>query len=188
MLKSFNDGFKHSWAMVGLRGGCHLHSLPCLPCSHNDDQGLIESFFGEDGKKSLKLEQFAKFLRDLHNEIVLLEFAHYAGGVKVGATPNPVGFHHGHLLECSFRMTRLQRCQVCCHLLQRWPWPCTLAMPILYHRSQPQPVPTDSITCMTSFWCCMCWHTFIWHCLAFLASRLSTHACADFARLWVREG
>ena len=49
----------------------------------SEDQGLIESFFGEDGKKSLKLNQFAKFLQDLHTELVRLEFVHYAGSMQV---------------------------------------------------------------------------------------------------------
>lgn len=52
-------------------------------CRHDEDQGLIESFFGSDGKKSLKLDQFADFLQSLHYELVKLEFAHYAGNLKV---------------------------------------------------------------------------------------------------------
>ncbi|XP_068342709.1 calcium uptake protein, mitochondrial-like [Pyrus communis] len=42
-----------------------------------EDGGLLEYFFGKDGKKSLKLERFVQFFRDLHEEILRLEFAHY---------------------------------------------------------------------------------------------------------------
>lgn len=31
--------------------------------------GLVEYFFGSDGKASLKHERFVQFLRDLHNEV-----------------------------------------------------------------------------------------------------------------------
>ncbi|XP_074591837.1 calcium uptake protein, mitochondrial-like isoform X1 [Curcuma longa] len=39
--------------------------------------GLIEHFFGRDGMGSLQHDKFVQFLRDLHDEIVRLEFAHY---------------------------------------------------------------------------------------------------------------
>ncbi|GAB2275415.1 hypothetical protein Dimus_010175 [Dionaea muscipula] len=39
--------------------------------------GLVEYFFGKDGKTCLQHDKFAQFLRDLHTEIVRLEFAHY---------------------------------------------------------------------------------------------------------------
>ncbi|KAL8128809.1 hypothetical protein V2J09_017964 [Rumex salicifolius] len=42
-----------------------------------ENGGLIESFFGKDGNYSLKHETFVQFLRDLRDEIVRLEFAHY---------------------------------------------------------------------------------------------------------------
>ncbi|CAL9028173.1 unnamed protein product [Prunus brigantina] len=42
-----------------------------------EDGGLLEHFFGKDGKRSLKHETFVKFFRDLHNEILRLEFSHY---------------------------------------------------------------------------------------------------------------
>ncbi|KAK9947458.1 hypothetical protein M0R45_003082 [Rubus argutus] len=43
-----------------------------------EDGGLLEYFFGKDGKKGLKHERFVQFLRDLHEEVYLaLGFAHY---------------------------------------------------------------------------------------------------------------
>ncbi|XP_078165458.1 calcium-binding EF hand family protein [Carex rostrata] len=42
-----------------------------------ENSGLIQFFFGEDGNGKLKYETFVEFLRDLHEEIVRLEFAHY---------------------------------------------------------------------------------------------------------------
>lgn len=42
-----------------------------------DEGGLLEYFFGKDGKGRLEQEKFVQFLRDLHNEISRLEFAHY---------------------------------------------------------------------------------------------------------------
>ncbi|GAB4832760.1 hypothetical protein Ancab_006777 [Ancistrocladus abbreviatus] len=42
-----------------------------------ENGGLVEYFFGKDGKQSLQHEKFVQFLRDLHNEILRLEFAHY---------------------------------------------------------------------------------------------------------------
>ncbi|XWS73010.1 hypothetical protein CRYUN_Cryun02cG0089200 [Craigia yunnanensis] len=42
-----------------------------------ENGGLVEYFFGRDGKSSLKHDTFAQFLRDLHDEILMLEFAHY---------------------------------------------------------------------------------------------------------------
>ncbi|EXB80741.1 Calcium uptake protein 1 [Morus notabilis] len=42
-----------------------------------DNGGLVEYFFGEDGRECLKLDKFVKFMRDLHDEILRLEFAHY---------------------------------------------------------------------------------------------------------------
>ncbi|KAL8143305.1 hypothetical protein V2J09_016337, partial [Rumex salicifolius] len=38
---------------------------------------LVEYFFGKDGKGKLHHDKFVQFLRDLNNEIVRLEFAHY---------------------------------------------------------------------------------------------------------------
>ncbi|XP_011081511.1 calcium uptake protein, mitochondrial isoform X1 [Sesamum indicum] len=42
-----------------------------------ENGGLLEYFFGGDGKKLLHHDKFAQFLRDLHDEMVRLEFAHY---------------------------------------------------------------------------------------------------------------
>ncbi|XP_021825432.1 calcium uptake protein, mitochondrial-like isoform X1 [Prunus avium] len=42
-----------------------------------ENGGLVEYFFGKDGKDCLQLDKFVKFLRDLQDEMVRLEFAHY---------------------------------------------------------------------------------------------------------------
>ncbi|KAL3532261.1 hypothetical protein ACH5RR_005782 [Cinchona calisaya] len=42
-----------------------------------EDGGLLEYFFGKDGKGRLEHEKFVQFLRNLHDEILRLEFAHY---------------------------------------------------------------------------------------------------------------
>ncbi|XAR56053.1 hypothetical protein NMG60_11036348 [Bertholletia excelsa] len=42
-----------------------------------EDGGLLEYFFGKDGKECLQHEKFVQFLRDLHHEMLRLEFAHY---------------------------------------------------------------------------------------------------------------
>ncbi|KAJ0030385.1 hypothetical protein Pint_14734 [Pistacia integerrima] len=42
-----------------------------------ENGGLVEYFFGKDGKTCLQHERFVQFLRDLHDEILELEFAHY---------------------------------------------------------------------------------------------------------------
>lgn len=42
-----------------------------------ENAGLVELFFGKDGTRKLPMEQFEQFLKDLHNEIITLEFAHY---------------------------------------------------------------------------------------------------------------
>ncbi|CAK9134298.1 unnamed protein product [Ilex paraguariensis] len=42
-----------------------------------EDGGLLEFFFGKDGKACLEHGKFVQFLRDLHDEILRLEFAHY---------------------------------------------------------------------------------------------------------------
>ena len=36
-----------------------------------ENGGLVKCFFGEDGNKRLKVDEFVKFLRDLHDEVVL---------------------------------------------------------------------------------------------------------------------
>ncbi|KAH8481740.1 hypothetical protein H0E87_029290, partial [Populus deltoides] len=42
-----------------------------------ENGGLLEYFFGKDGRTCLQHERFVQFLRDLHEEILRLEFAHY---------------------------------------------------------------------------------------------------------------
>ncbi|XP_042507584.1 calcium uptake protein, mitochondrial-like [Macadamia integrifolia] len=42
-----------------------------------ENGGLLEYFFGKDGKASLQHKKFVEFLRNLHDEILRLEFAHY---------------------------------------------------------------------------------------------------------------
>ncbi|CAM8970456.1 unnamed protein product [Rhodiola kirilowii] len=42
-----------------------------------EDGGLVEYFFGEDGNELLHHDKFVKFLRDLHEEMLNLEFGHY---------------------------------------------------------------------------------------------------------------
>ncbi|XP_014504527.1 calcium uptake protein, mitochondrial [Vigna radiata var. radiata] len=54
----------------GLRTGLKVnHSV--------EDGGLVEYFFDKDGNGCLQHDKFVKFLRDLHDEILRLEFAHY---------------------------------------------------------------------------------------------------------------
>lgn len=54
----------------GLRAG---HSVG----SSVENGGLVEYFFGKDGKECLHHDKFVQFLRDLQDEILHLEFAHY---------------------------------------------------------------------------------------------------------------
>ncbi|BAT78135.1 Calcium uptake protein [Vigna angularis] len=42
-----------------------------------ENGGLVEYLFGKDGRGRLKHDKFVQFIRDLHDEIVRLEFAHY---------------------------------------------------------------------------------------------------------------
>ncbi|XP_028799131.1 calcium uptake protein, mitochondrial [Neltuma alba] len=42
-----------------------------------ENGGLVEYFFGKDGKDRLQHDRFIQFMRELHNEIIRLEFAHY---------------------------------------------------------------------------------------------------------------
>ncbi|PIN20320.1 Ca2+ binding protein, contains EF-hand motif [Handroanthus impetiginosus] len=42
-----------------------------------EDGGLLEYFFGKDGNERLEHDRFVQFLRDLHDEMLRLEFAHY---------------------------------------------------------------------------------------------------------------
>ncbi|KAL2926518.1 Calcium uptake protein mitochondrial [Bienertia sinuspersici] len=54
----------------GLRHGIHIRGSV-------DNGGLLEYFFGKDGEMQLHHDQFVRFLRELHDEIVRLEFSHY---------------------------------------------------------------------------------------------------------------
>ncbi|KAI7754572.1 hypothetical protein M8C21_013466 [Ambrosia artemisiifolia] len=67
MRAQHRQGSRHS---DGKRNGLKV-STPV------EDGGLLENFFGKDGKSCLPLEKFVQFLKDLKNEILLLEFAHY---------------------------------------------------------------------------------------------------------------
>ncbi|XP_039024441.1 calcium uptake protein, mitochondrial-like [Hibiscus syriacus] len=42
-----------------------------------EDGGLVEYFFGKDGKTRLKHDKFVQFMRDLQDEMLRLEFDHY---------------------------------------------------------------------------------------------------------------
>ncbi|XP_058067437.1 calcium uptake protein, mitochondrial-like isoform X2 [Magnolia sinica] len=42
-----------------------------------ENGGLLEYFFGKDGTECLQHEKFVAFLKDLHEEILRLEFVHY---------------------------------------------------------------------------------------------------------------
>ncbi|KAL5786011.1 hypothetical protein ACOSQ2_008403 [Xanthoceras sorbifolium] len=42
-----------------------------------EDGGLVEYFFGKDGRACLEHDKFLQFLRELHDELLSLEFAHY---------------------------------------------------------------------------------------------------------------
>ena len=43
----------------------------------------MKAFFGPEGKRSLALAKFAQCLTALHDEVVRLEFCHYAGANEV---------------------------------------------------------------------------------------------------------
>ncbi|KAK4415403.1 Calcium uptake protein, mitochondrial [Sesamum alatum] len=68
LMRAHNrQGAVHSY---GLRAGHKLGGSV-------ENGGLLEYFFGGDGKKLLHHDKFVQFLRDLHDEMVRLEFAHY---------------------------------------------------------------------------------------------------------------
>ncbi|KAM4122685.1 hypothetical protein ACB094_01G103200 [Castanea mollissima] len=54
----------------GLRTGLKVNGFV-------ENGGLVEYFFGKDGNEHLQHDKFIKFMRDLHDEILRLEFAHY---------------------------------------------------------------------------------------------------------------
>ncbi|KAK3211704.1 hypothetical protein Dsin_016410 [Dipteronia sinensis] len=53
------------------------HRTGLRVCGSVEDGGLVEYFFGADGKGHLEHDKFLKFMRDLHDEMLKLEFAHY---------------------------------------------------------------------------------------------------------------
>ncbi|KAL6903658.1 hypothetical protein ACP4OV_004471 [Aristida adscensionis] len=42
-----------------------------------ENGGLVEYFFGNDGNEPLHYDKFSRFLNELHDEIIRLEFSHY---------------------------------------------------------------------------------------------------------------
>ncbi|XP_020537831.1 calcium uptake protein, mitochondrial-like [Jatropha curcas] len=61
------------------QGACHRDGrrLGFRGMEPVENAGLLEYFFGKDGNKCLQHGRFVQFLRDLHDEILRLEFAHY---------------------------------------------------------------------------------------------------------------
>ncbi|PWA52609.1 calcium-binding EF hand family protein [Artemisia annua] len=68
LMRGYNrqGAFKKAGHRTGLKVG-----------SHRENGGVVHYFFGEDGNQRLQLEKFVQFLRDLHHEMVSLEFSHY---------------------------------------------------------------------------------------------------------------
>ena len=69
------DEFKKvmTWMREQTRvGKSHAHGLRTGMQVSGDveDAGLVELFFGDDGKRGLPRTQFEKFLRDLHKEVL----------------------------------------------------------------------------------------------------------------------
>ncbi|KAB5513874.1 hypothetical protein DKX38_027780 [Salix brachista] len=54
----------------GFRPGLKVHGSV-------ENGGLVEHFFGKDGKARLQHDKFIQFMKDLNDEILRLEFAHY---------------------------------------------------------------------------------------------------------------
>ncbi|MQM15644.1 hypothetical protein Taro_048594 [Colocasia esculenta] len=61
------------------QGACHKDGLRFgLKTGKSvEDGGIVEYFFGKDGTECLQHDKFVEFLRDLHEEILQLEFRHY---------------------------------------------------------------------------------------------------------------
>ncbi|XP_024398218.1 calcium uptake protein, mitochondrial isoform X2 [Physcomitrium patens] len=69
-----------TWMRAQTRvGKSHTHGLRTgLGVSKDiDNAGMVEFFFGTNGNRQLPLTQFERFLKELHEEIIRLEFAHY---------------------------------------------------------------------------------------------------------------
>ncbi|KAL0915246.1 hypothetical protein M5K25_015648 [Dendrobium thyrsiflorum] len=76
------DEFKKVMALMrsfNRQGACHRNGLRIgLKIRGSvENAGLVEYFFGKDGNERLQHDKFVKFLRDLHDEILRLEFDHY---------------------------------------------------------------------------------------------------------------
>lgn len=61
------------------QGACHRNGLRFgLKVKNSvENAGIVEYFFGKDGNERLKHDKFVTFLRNLHEEILHLEFDHY---------------------------------------------------------------------------------------------------------------
>lgn len=68
-----------AWMRSHNRQGAHSNGLRFGRRVHKpvERAGVLEYFFGKDGKQRIKYEKFVQFLRDLHEEILRLEFDHY---------------------------------------------------------------------------------------------------------------
>ncbi|CAL5026592.1 unnamed protein product [Urochloa decumbens] len=68
LMRSFNrQGATHKDGLrIGLKVGQPV-----------ENGGVVEFFFGNDGNEPLHYEKFSKFLKELHDEIIRLEFSHY---------------------------------------------------------------------------------------------------------------
>ncbi|KAK1276904.1 hypothetical protein QJS04_geneDACA003746 [Acorus gramineus] len=61
------------------QGACHRDGIRIglKVGSSVENAGVVEHFFGKDGNSCLQHDRFVEFLRQFHDEIVRLEFAHY---------------------------------------------------------------------------------------------------------------
>ncbi|KAM0939088.1 putative calcium uptake protein/3 [Dioscorea sansibarensis] len=76
------DEFKKVMALMrsfNRQGVCHRNGLRLgLKVEKSvENGGVVEHLFGKDGNGRLQHDKFVQLLRDLHDEIVRLEFAHY---------------------------------------------------------------------------------------------------------------
>ncbi|XP_066348260.1 calcium uptake protein, mitochondrial-like [Miscanthus floridulus] len=69
LMRSFNrQGSTHKDGLrIGLKVGQPV-----------ENGAVVEYFFGSDGNEPLHCDKFSKFLKELHDEIIRLEFSHYA--------------------------------------------------------------------------------------------------------------
>uniref|UniRef100_A0A804MDW2 EF-hand domain-containing protein n=1 Tax=Zea mays TaxID=4577 RepID=A0A804MDW2_MAIZE len=68
LMRSFNrQGSTHKDGLrIGLKVGKPV-----------ENGGVVEYFFGSDGNEPLHFDKFSKILKELHDEIIQLEFSHY---------------------------------------------------------------------------------------------------------------